>query len=1025
MTKHKEDIIKQLRNSGQTLTGDTLGGAATFNAQCFLIQHMFEIAPLAETKRNINVERRRRQGLDAIDITQVDPVMAALADAAAHSAKARDDLRRAQAARTRAGYTYIAPLLSDKSLPPSEMYSKLTQMRTEKGEGPFRSGKCLSAGLLDLTTDKMAMLVPRLRIYKVEYESEEFETKEGEYERRPKLDEAKDIEVIFDDFVRGASLEKMFTQRQGRLSGTGIKSFEWSLKGVNPADVDKNIEAKLVVHFNDVSDLFTDQCRDRQTEAGRSGAASFLDLIIYAPRKSAVGEGAVSSAGKDPDTPSYLLYNGKFFEIKIEVGWQVPPNISEYLSSEEIEAIRRSQIPLYLQLTKHQFNFKQDGSADLVINYRARYSNLDRRFDLYDITEDSKIAKALAEAQETIAEVGPQSGLAAGAALLAHSLPDATPAAIREKAKEQAKKLDPNAAARQRAERKENTALHAYQGRYNKLLKRLVGGFDDAPCKLLDVFARPIQLRMFNARDDKFQRGSNMSEYKKVMQAARQTSRTTGRASTAMAAGAEGAREFAELLTHDRGMFDKFKNASYFNEVTEVISHRDMVTSLKYDQRVIEGRIKESLDEDDKGFLEKSLVAGEPKLSASRPIRPTDRGRDRRTADAKTYTGVPITFFLLGDLIDTIIDVCENFSDPSQPTGFKEEIKMGRAGFITTDIEFIDVKKFYDTATKWGDGTRSDTFYRKLKFKELSFSRKDKDKLYRTINLASIPISYEYFVEWYINKVVKPKRGKYLFNHMINDVITELVAPALSSACFYGVPPTNYHISQLDFLADYDSEFAKVLYPPPSNTPTPQCHFISDLTIHPAPTHPALPRKLTANKKRAGEDDYGNSKGFDVHRVFKTLVMTTPSMLAFEQGNPTEDQQRGVYHFIVGASTGILKSATFTRVDAPNMREARVSRDRAAGAEQLRELYNVNLTLYGNPLIKPGQYIYVIPSPLGFGSPKSAKSFARFLGIGGYHLVTSVTNTISQKGYETKVTALHQALPYTETKDVISGETEG
>jgi hypothetical protein len=45
------------------------------------------------------------------------------------------------------------------------------------------------------------------------------------------------------------------------------------------------------------------------------------------------------------------------------------------------------------------------------------------------------------------------------------------------------------------------------------------------------------------------------------------------------------------------------------------------------------------------------------------------------------------------------------------------------------------------------------------------------------------------------------------------------------------------------------------------------------------------------------------------------------------------------------------------------------------------------------------------------------------LGIGGYHLVTEVTNSISAKGYETTVKALHQALPYIEEKDLLPNKS--
>jgi hypothetical protein len=81
------------------------------------------------------------------------------------------------------------------------------------------------------------------------------------------------------------------------------------------------------------------------------------------------------------------------------------------------------------------------------------------------------------------------------------------------------------------------------------------------------------------------------------------------------------------------------------------------------------------------------------------------------------------------------------------------------------------------------------------------------------------------------------------------------------------------------------------------------------------------------------------------------------------------------------------------------------------GAAQLRELYNVTLKLYGTPTMKPGQYVYVTPSQLGFGDVRTKGSVARTLGIGGYHLVVDVDSRIDRTGYETTVKALHQCFP--------------
>jgi hypothetical protein len=981
MAKFDDSPIGTLKRSGQTLVGESLGSAITFNAQCFLVQNMFEIAPLAEKK----LKRSRAKGTGK-----------APAERAGHRHDGVNVERTRGVvpvpfttglARTKdSGYMYVAPVLSDAGLPAVETFSKLSQTYAE--------ARTAEKSLLSLTTDKMAQLVPKLRIYKVEYESKAPD-KDGY--RRPNLDKAVDHEIIFDDFVRGATLERIFGERGGRLSGTGIKSFKWSLKGVNPADVDKNIEAEMTIHFNDVAELFMDQQRNPQTRAGRAGNASFLDLIIHAPHKSALDEFGVglsiSQDTRDTETPNYLLYDGKFFEIKAEIGWQVPPDAGQYFETSELEAIRASQTPLYLQLTQHKFNFKQDGSADLVVNYRARYANLDNRFDLFNIPQDLGINKEIDTLRREL---------------------DNRPQETNQEGEEITTALEKQLTVAE-------NQLNEYLGtRYSKILSGLV----ENEC-LLVALAEPIQLRAIQTdaeggADPDAARGMTTTAYVSLMDRARnREDARLGSKRSGIAAGAEGSSAFIKVMTESEDTFARFEKHGYFTKITAVYKQEEVgLTTYNEDEgdlrlRNSRGRMEAVLDTDDKGAYEEALIAGTG-LGGQVHVPGQQRGTRGSTREHSGFVYVnpggmaspdsgriPITFFLLGDLLDIVVQ---------QNEGFKEEIEKQRAGLITTDIEFIDIQKFYNYAVRGrpnaGVEPNAAQFFKKLKFKELSFSKRDKGQLYKSINIASLPIQYESFVEWYMNKVVKPQRQRYFINHFIRDILTDLVAPMLSARCFYGMPATNYHVSQLDFMADYNSVFSKTLYPTPGRQRS-TTTYVSDLA-----QSRALPAQVTPNVSRT-------MPGRDPYRTFKAIVMTTPSMLGFEAGDYAADLKNGVYHFIVGADAGLLKSATFSRVDAPYLREARVNRDRTAGAEQLRELYNVTLKLYGAPLIKPGQYIYVSPAPIGFGDARDIRSISRMLGIGGYHLVTEVSNDISAKGYETTVKALHQALPYIEGVDLL------
>jgi|3_EtaG_2_1085321.scaffolds.fasta_scaffold01808_7 hypothetical protein len=997
MAKNPAKSFKRMQEAAKGVDGDTLGTTLAFNGQCFLIQNMFDLSKNAERALNSVAGNQRNIELARAQV-----------QAGTHRHHAAGWLPES-------GLKYVAPILSCTNIKPAQTYSRVV-------------GTGFADKLLNLTTDKMAMLVPKLRIFKIEYEGRE--DKDGFL--RPDYETGKDVELLFEDFVASDSIEKMFQMRGGRLGGSGIKSFKWSLKGVNPAEVDANITAELVIHFNDVADVFKDQYGKVTYKAGRAGKASFLDLIVHAPNK-VIRRDPNSSASQAVDPhPQYMLYDGKFFEIKAEVGWQVPLKAGrgEIFTSEERDAIKESQIPLYMQLTKHQFDFNQDGSADLKINYRARYGYREEQFDLIGVS-DATEATRVSEIEARISELEGEEGAS-----------DET---------QYEDELD-------RAEEELDSLL---QNRYSKLLEQLVGNQSQGiPCKLLTTFASALQLRMLKGAQ-RGQSGDYMPDelsamdLQTVMRHAREDNATGGRALTTQWAPGSVWNPFAgekpgpPVQGEDIGIATRVSSEDFFVSLTgeagqgsgrhlmpqffagtDVIPYNDFVAQHSNAPRAGEplaadigvgpgGLTRAQMEREHRGNdnldAQQRILAGveSSRLGEERPaeferepptltsFRQLHGGASAGFPGSSNIGKMAVNFFLLGDLIDSVIEA--NKPRTGIPRGIAHEIAKQRLALTTLDLQFFNLKLFYYTAqnnTAWGTPAGRGSpiqFFKKIRYGELSFSKQDAERLYKPINIASLPIQYDFFMEWWMRKVVKPKRQKYYFNHFISDLLTDLVGPMLSARCFYGIPTRQAQLTQLDFITDKGGAFKQRLWPRRS---TPRVAFVDDLI-----SDRILPAKVTVRGTRP------RNPGPDIHTNVRTIMMTTLG-LTYLEGDYEKDTAGGIYHFKVGLDRGLLKEASFARADAPYLREARVNRDKFLGAEQLRELYNVTLRLYGSPLLKPGQYIYVTPAPLGFGNPAKKNSPARFLGIGGYHLVTEVNSTTGRDGYETTVKALHQAMPY-------------
>tara|TARA_R110000824_G_scaffold31733_7_gene103008 strand:+ start:11292 stop:15020 length:3729 start_codon:yes stop_codon:yes gene_type:complete len=231
--------------------------------------------------------------------------------------------------------------------------------------------------LLALCPDAYALLTPLIRIYRVDYKGDDY------------LEPYKETEIPFPSFINPADLDILGT---GRVPGAGIKSFSWSLDGINPAEVDNNISANLTLYFQSIQDLFALNKKDNgdyDLKAGRE-EAGYLDLIIGSGARASKSHQSVKE--KIPKNANlcdvlHEEYEGARFRIKVVVGWSPPPDDAVIVAATGMNgdqaaafrsAIADTQTALYLQVTRHQLNFKDDATVELSIDYQAALSGIMR-----------------------------------------------------------------------------------------------------------------------------------------------------------------------------------------------------------------------------------------------------------------------------------------------------------------------------------------------------------------------------------------------------------------------------------------------------------------------------------------------------------------------------------------------------------------------------------------------------------------------------------------------------------------------
>lgn len=261
---------------------------------------------------------------------------------------------------------------------------------------------------------------------------------------------------------------------------------------------------------------------------------------------------------------------------------------------------------------------------------------------------------------------------------------------------------------------------------------------------------------------------------------------------------------------------------------------------------------------------------------------------------------------------------------------------------------------------------------------------------YKNYNIIDIPISVEYFFEWFTQNVLKPKRLFYPLMDFVRDLTNNLVVQLLFDSCANRPIDTKMRFNTANFLflgKGNNSDFDPFLDFIPRDYP------VIDLAKY----YKDGDLPLLCDKE--GEKDIK-----DFHNYIAIYPITRTNHHP-GRGKKHIDEDNGIFHFELGANKGLLKKCNFSKTDIQYAREARFYRNGFDGLMQLSAVYKVSLSMIGNTIYYPGMDLFI--DPVGIGgpsfSPADKNSVAYKLGLGGYHIVTRVKSSISPGKFETTV----------------------
>ena len=207
--------------------------------------------------------------------------------------------------------------------------------------------------IMNLRPQHFARMFPYLRLYKVltftdkETKSQIISEVEFKFPNATNVQKTNPSMDIFEN------LQNPLTQEYG------IKSFDWRFIGSDPFTYSNDIEATLVIHFNDFEQLVVE--RD-QGLFPNTKKYKILDLVTISEKE------REAIKNKDPDAK---------FDIRADVGWSGPSDPSELKSfdsdlNKKGFDVDNSIRTLFLTMTDYDISFNEEGHFEMTINYKSR-----------------------------------------------------------------------------------------------------------------------------------------------------------------------------------------------------------------------------------------------------------------------------------------------------------------------------------------------------------------------------------------------------------------------------------------------------------------------------------------------------------------------------------------------------------------------------------------------------------------------------------------------------------------------------
>jgi hypothetical protein len=282
---------------------------------------------------------------------------------------------------------------------------------------------------------------------------------------------------------------------------------------------------------------------------------------------------------------------------------------------------------------------------------------------------------------------------------------------------------------------------------------------------------------------------------------------------------------------------------------------------------------------------------------------------------------------------------------------------------------------------------------------------------YINVNLADIPITVSHFTEFLTAKLLKKDEAIYPLNQFLKDFFNSLIKNYLNTTTCKGADVKQKTRLFESCVTSYGQ--------PTKNIPGGYVDRISYSTVLQMKHLKTGPRLFLQNANYGGPNQSvlnlsGKSQfnmpnpGFDSefnHFIFYAGRVQPTNLM---NGDRAADENRGIFHYLLGKDSGIVKNIQLNRTETPYMAEVRFESEGFKELQQLRVIYDVEIDSYANLRALPGAYLFV--DPKGFAPNMAAFDRKEFeltdLGIGGYYMIIRSEHEFAPGVANSRITAV-------------------